>query len=248
MDSVSIELPAHEFAALLSAALRGPAAWRTGAATTLPLISSITTFKVDKISGAALVLAVFEGWGWWGTNITLMPATPLWAGYPLPDVTPDILARFADGLSSGYGAEHGSDSSDTKARDVGLGVGLGVGLPLLAVAAVAGWVLMSPDLRARLYRKHTSQSPSTRPDGKNRGNVHNTTKNASKPGDMCAVCVDVVPSNKSGSSSAGQGQGQGQQETVGDSNAAIMAISVPRNGTRNSSSDSTSTEAKVRDL
>jgi hypothetical protein len=87
-DNITLVVSRADFAALLSAALRG-SRWKTGASATLPLFSQIATFSVSPDSPptrSAITLSAYNGWGLNATNIIFLPqGGPLLASDPLPD-------------------------------------------------------------------------------------------------------------------------------------------------------------------
>ena len=134
LDNVTLVLPQPDFAALLSAALRGPE-WLQGAHTTRPLMQGISMWEVGSPafygapSRELLALAHYSGWGVEATSLCLVPETPLPADFPLPDPP---QTQPADSQVS---EERGS----TNAVGIGVGVGVGSALLLAAVAGVWWW-------------------------------------------------------------------------------------------------------------
>jgi hypothetical protein len=144
LDRVALVLPASDYAALLAAALRGPA-WHSGAHESAALLAGITQL-VPAANGSqpggqltpaspSLLLAAYSGWGVNATSLRLVPDVPLASCEQLPD------------WRCAAGDEQGDGGSDQRAVVIGVGVGVGVGVPLLvaAVAAVAAvaWHMLS---------------------------------------------------------------------------------------------------------
>ncbi len=123
-----------DFAALLSAAVRGPA-WKSAANTTAPIMSGITTFNphpayvpAPGVITKSLLLLNYTGWGMNGSNIMILPDQPLPDNYTLPDPPPPPTIESP---SSGGG------SSSNKGVALGVGIGCGVGITVLL--AVIGY-------------------------------------------------------------------------------------------------------------
>ncbi len=71
-DNLTLVVSLADFAALLSAALRGPRRWQSGAVTTAPLISEISTFSLAASpppDRTQVALALYTGWGLNATNL-----------------------------------------------------------------------------------------------------------------------------------------------------------------------------------
>lgn len=127
--NVTLILPLADFAALYSAAARGPA-WRSGAVTTAPLISGISVFEVDaaQTSRQSIRLAQYEGWGCWGEDLTLKPELPLSDDLELPDWSPASPPKR-------HSVPPGTATS-TANLGLGLPLGLGLGLGLVVLVSV----------------------------------------------------------------------------------------------------------------
>jgi hypothetical protein len=131
----TLVIPASDYAALLSAALRG-GRWKEGAVKTAPLLSRVVAFEPSvkeqgQLTPAStqLDLEAYSGWGVNGTQVRLVPEQPLPPCTPLPD-----WDQLAPGCEQEAGASGGS--SGDRALVLGLALGLGLAGGLLLVGAV----------------------------------------------------------------------------------------------------------------
>lgn len=146
LSKCTVVLPRSDYAALLSAALRGDA-WKSGARASARLMAGISVFRISAGAplltpeSVALSVAEYAGWRVNGTSLTFISNEPMVPCAPLPDWE---VVPLGPGCSSQGGSGHSSE-----ALKIGLGVGLGVGLGLLlllgggAVWAWGGWVRSS---------------------------------------------------------------------------------------------------------
>lgn len=141
LQNCTLWVPVPDFAALLSAALRGPS-WKSGAVTTARLLSQVSVFKpLSSLAqpltpySESLTLAQFVGWGWQGTNIVIVPDGGWYGGC-------QQLLDIAGSAACGQAAGDNGDDTHERSRNEGIGIGVGVGvgatflLALLAVGAV----------------------------------------------------------------------------------------------------------------
>lgn len=147
LDSVVLVVSMSDYAALYSAAMRGPA-WRTGARVSAPLFSRVAVFHATSTSLTALHLSLFEGWGWRGTNITFVPVQPL-ALYGDVEQLARILPDWKPARETGDAGD--SNGGNTRRVSVGVGVGVGLGVPclVLLVALLAMKLLHPKQSRAK---------------------------------------------------------------------------------------------------
>jgi hypothetical protein len=145
MDGVVLVLPQNDYAAMLSAAMRGTG-WRTGSRTTRPLMNGIDAFDLSPAFNAsaggtavspttqAFTLATYRGWGVAATNLTLTSETPLPADYALPDLAPSPEQENPEG-------EAGEGLLEEDQQPIAIGVGVGGGV-MLILALVSGYLLV----------------------------------------------------------------------------------------------------------
>uniref|UniRef100_A0A7S0R9B6 Protein kinase domain-containing protein n=1 Tax=Chlamydomonas leiostraca TaxID=1034604 RepID=A0A7S0R9B6_9CHLO len=168
LHDVTLVLPLPDYAALLSAALRGEA-WRSGAAATAPLMAGIRQLVVAEDqsgkpvspSSPSLLLTSYQGWGVSATQLELVPDTPLPACQPLPD-WPQLAPECT--------RPEGSSGGNSKPKSVAIGVGVGVGVggsALLALVVGTAVIIArrgrgSPDAEqnppSKQFKAHSSSS------------------------------------------------------------------------------------------
>lgn len=128
LDSVVLEVPLSDFAAIYSAATRGPA-WRSGAQHSAPLMSQVSNFTAASFDHSMVTLSLYEGWGWRGTNVTFVPLEAVPLGF-------DLLGWEAGSGAAGAGASR--DGSGSEGANIGLGLGLGLGLGVPTAVLLIG--------------------------------------------------------------------------------------------------------------
>lgn len=126
MDSVQLVIPLQDYAALFAAARRKDL-WQSGAKQTAPLMSGISLFNVTSYDDKQLRLGSYQGWGWYATNLTLIPLVPLPPDYILPD---EVRPYPMDPTPPP------SPESSKNNAAVGIGIGVGVGAAVLIALAV----------------------------------------------------------------------------------------------------------------
>jgi hypothetical protein len=146
MENVTLFLPTSDYAALLSAALRGPA-WQSGANTTAALLSGVTAFVLApdaNVSSAStsLSFSYFAAWGWNASGLIIQPDSPLGTAYSLPDLMPPAPPP------SPSPSPPDSSGSSTSGTAFGVGIGVGIGGALL-LALAAGLFLWHRSRRRR---------------------------------------------------------------------------------------------------
>lgn len=147
LSNVTLQLPQSDYAALLSAAMRG-SAWKTGAVNTAPLLRGISRLVLAAnqqqaltLRTCSLLLDAYEGFGVSAVQLRVRPDQPLpCQDLPQWDLHMSPLAKCDPPVALATGDTGGSGGLSKGAKlGIGLGVGLGGATALVAAVALFLW-------------------------------------------------------------------------------------------------------------